>query len=79
MRSVEAAQLSDAEQDKVCWENAARCDQLDPFAHRFEEECTVASLRSRAADVDTTPGEYGGSDHTHNLADDAQPIIRAHD
>jgi len=52
----------------VSWANAARWYQFDPFQHRPREQCTVGALRAQAGDVDTTPREYGSSDHTHNLA-----------
>ncbi len=38
---------------KITHENAMRHYQFDPFARRPADKCTVAALRSEAADVDT--------------------------
>jgi len=62
-KSIEQAALSDPEIHKVTWENAARWYNFDPFEHRSREECTVGALRAQATDVDTTPREYGSTDH----------------
>jgi len=59
MKSLEAAQLSDEEIHKVTWENACRWYNFDPFQHRSREASTVGALRAEAADVDTTPRDYG--------------------
>jgi hypothetical protein len=71
MKMVAATQLSDADTDKVTWENACRWYQFDPFEHRTREECTVGSLRAQASDVDTTPREYGELEHSHGLIKNA--------
>ena len=39
--------------DQITHGNAMRHFQFDPFAHRPRQQCTVAALRSEAADVDT--------------------------
>ena len=74
-KSLQAAAMNDAEIEKVTWENAARWYQFDPFEHRSREECTVGALRALATDVDTTPREYGASDHTHNLSQNATSFL----
>jgi predicted TIM-barrel fold metal-dependent hydrolase len=56
-----AAGLSDADMEKVTWQNASRFFRFDPFAHRAKEACTVGALRSEAQDVDlevTSREEY---------------------
>jgi predicted TIM-barrel fold metal-dependent hydrolase len=78
-KSIQAAGLNDDEIDKVTWANAARWYQFDPFAHRTREECTVAALRAHAADVDTTPREYGAADRTHQLAAQATSFLKSQD
>ena len=65
--SIQAAELSDDEVEKVTWQNAAGWYQFDPFEHRDRSECTVDALRIQAADVDITPREYCESDHAHQL------------
>jgi hypothetical protein len=63
MKSLIAAQLSDEEIDKVTWRNACHWYRFDPFEHRSRQDCTVGTLRARAADVDTSPRQYGHVDH----------------
>jgi len=79
MKSLEAAQLTDDEIHMVSWQNAARWYQFDPFAHRPREACTVGALRAEAADVDTTPREYGALDHSHNLSHGATTFLQSAD
>ena len=74
-KSLQAAELNDDEIEKVTWQNAARWYQFDPFEHRPRSECTVGALRAQAADVDTTPREYGAADHTHTLAAGANQFL----
>jgi len=76
MKSLVAAALSDAEIDKVTWQNACRWYNFDPFQHRRREECTVGALRAQATDVDTTPREYGELDHTHKLNHNATTFLQ---
>ena len=75
MKSMEAAELSDEEIEKVSWENAARWYQFNPFEHRTREQATVGALRANAADVDTTPREYGDLDHSHGLSHNATQFL----
>ena len=51
--------LSDGEVDKITHTNAMRLFRFDPWAHLARQECTVAALRARAADVDLTPHSIG--------------------
>jgi predicted TIM-barrel fold metal-dependent hydrolase len=75
MKSMVAAEMNDEEIEKVTWSNAARWYQFDPFQFRPREECTVGALRAQAADVDTTPREYGSIDHSHGLAHNATEFM----
>jgi hypothetical protein len=47
------------EVDKITHLNAMRVFSYDPFAHIPREQATVAGLRARAGDVDTTPVSHG--------------------
>jgi Amidohydrolase len=49
--------------DKLTHRNAMRHYQFDPFSVRSPEQCTVASLRAEAEDVDTVT-------HVGRLADE---------
>jgi predicted TIM-barrel fold metal-dependent hydrolase len=51
---LEAAGCSDAEIDKITWENTCRFFEWDPFRHLPRSEATVAALRAQSPDVDTT-------------------------
>lgn len=48
------AGLSDAEMNKITWENTARFFDLDPFSIIKKEQSSVGALRALATDVDTT-------------------------
>lgn len=74
-KSIQAAQLTDDEIDKITWANAARWYQFEPFERRSRAESTVGALRSLAADVDTTPREYGATDHAHSLSTNATRFL----
>ena len=78
-KSLQAAALRDDEIEKVTWQNASRWYQFDPFQHRPRAECTVGALRAQATDVDTTPREYGDSDHTHNVSQGAVSFLGTQD
>jgi hypothetical protein len=45
--------VSDEDINKMTHLNAMKHFQFDPFSVRAREKCTVESLRSEAADVDT--------------------------
>jgi predicted TIM-barrel fold metal-dependent hydrolase len=47
------AGCSDAEIDKITWENSCRFFGWDPFAQRSREQSTVGALRAQSPDVDT--------------------------
>jgi predicted TIM-barrel fold metal-dependent hydrolase len=49
-----AAGCSDAEIDKITWQNTCRFFRVDPFRHVAREDATVAALRATSPDVDTT-------------------------
>jgi len=46
---------------KMTWRNACEAFQLDPFAHRPRERCTVGALRAESPDVDLKPHSAGGN------------------
>lgn len=48
------AGLTDAEMNKITWENTARFFDLDPFSIIKKEHSSVGALRALATDVDTT-------------------------
>jgi len=48
------AGLTDAEMNKITWENTARFFDLDPFSIIKKEQSSVGALRALATDVDTT-------------------------
>lgn len=48
------AGCSDAEMDKITWQNACRFFNWDPFAAVPREQATVGALRATATDVDTS-------------------------
>jgi predicted TIM-barrel fold metal-dependent hydrolase len=48
------AGLTDAEMNKITWENTARFFDLDPFSIIKKEQSSVGALRGLATDVDTT-------------------------
>jgi predicted TIM-barrel fold metal-dependent hydrolase len=43
--------LSDAEINKITYENASKHFKFDPFEHRTRAQCTVGALRAEATDV----------------------------
>ncbi|HLH47098.1 MAG TPA: hypothetical protein VKV25_08065, partial [Acidimicrobiales bacterium] len=53
-RELTAAGCTDEEIDKITWQNSCRFFGWDPFRHLAREDATVAGLRSRSPDVDTT-------------------------
>ena len=53
LAECENAGLTDAQIDKISYENACRFFRFDPFAHVPKEQATVSALRARAPDVDT--------------------------
>jgi predicted TIM-barrel fold metal-dependent hydrolase len=51
---LEAAGCTDEEINKITWENTCRFFGWDPFKHIARDDATVAGLRRRSPDVDTT-------------------------
>ncbi|GAA3211325.1 amidohydrolase family protein [Actinocorallia longicatena] len=51
---LESAGATDAEINKITWENAVRFFDWDPFTHIPRERANVGALRSLAADVDVS-------------------------
>jgi predicted TIM-barrel fold metal-dependent hydrolase len=51
--------IPEADINKITHENAMRCFQFDPFAHRPKERCTVGALRAEASHVDTAVKSMG--------------------
>jgi predicted TIM-barrel fold metal-dependent hydrolase len=54
LEQCNGAGLSDADIDKVSWQNVARFCDFDPFAVIPKEQATVGALRAQATDVDTS-------------------------
>jgi len=56
-----AADVPDADLNKIAFENACRWYSFDPFQHRSRQECTVGALRAEAEghDVSTRPYDKG--------------------
>jgi predicted TIM-barrel fold metal-dependent hydrolase len=54
LEQCNGAGLSDADIDKISWQNAARFCDYDPFAVIPKEQATVGALRGQATDVDTS-------------------------
>jgi len=53
LQQCQDAGLSDADINKVTWENVARFCSYDPFAHIAKEQATVGALRALSPDVET--------------------------
>ena len=54
IREFASAGMSDAEINKVTWENTARFFDFDPFATIKKDQSSVGALRAQAMDVDTS-------------------------
>jgi predicted TIM-barrel fold metal-dependent hydrolase len=54
LAQCEGAGCSDESIDKISWQNASRFCGWDPFAAIPRDQATVAALRARSADVDTS-------------------------
>jgi predicted TIM-barrel fold metal-dependent hydrolase len=50
--------VSDADINKITYENACRWYHFDPFAHRAKADCTVGALRAGAAGHDVSIHSY---------------------
>jgi predicted TIM-barrel fold metal-dependent hydrolase len=50
--------VSEADVNKITFENACRWYRFDPFVHRFRSESTVAALRAEAAGHDVSTRSY---------------------
>jgi len=60
LRDANTAGLSDAQIDKITWQNAARALQFDPVALLGRDKVCVGALREAGKDVDMTPLEKTG-------------------
>jgi predicted TIM-barrel fold metal-dependent hydrolase len=54
LQQCQGAGLSDADIDKISWQNVARFCDYDPFAVIPRERATVGALRSQSPEVDTS-------------------------
>jgi predicted TIM-barrel fold metal-dependent hydrolase len=54
LAQCEGARCSDADVEKIAWENACRFYRWDPYAAIPRPEATVGALRAHALDVDTS-------------------------
>jgi len=53
LAELQNAGCSDAEMNKITWENTCRWFEYDAFAHIAKEDATVGALRELSPDVDT--------------------------
>ncbi len=53
LAELQNAGCSDAEMNKITWENTCRWFEYDAFAHIAKEDATVGALRALSPDVDT--------------------------
>jgi predicted TIM-barrel fold metal-dependent hydrolase len=53
-KELQETGCSDADIDKITWQNACRFFDWDPFQHTPKDQATVGALRSLAKDVDVT-------------------------
>lgn len=51
---LDAAGATDAEIDKITWQNSCRFFNWDPFSKIEREDATVGALRAKATDVDVS-------------------------
>ncbi len=65
-----AADVDDADLNKISFENAARWYSFDPFAHRSREQCTVGALRAEAEGHDVTTKAYDKGRFTKQIGAD---------
>ena len=54
LNEMQQAGVSDAEIDKITWQNSCRYFGWDPFTQISKSDANVAALRGRSPDVDTT-------------------------
>jgi predicted TIM-barrel fold metal-dependent hydrolase len=54
LNEMQQAGVSDAEIDKITWQNSCRYFGWDPFTRISKSDANVAALRGRSPDVDTT-------------------------
>lgn len=52
--------IPDADVEKICYQNACKLFEFDPFSHIKKADCTVGALRAQAAHVDLSFTETGG-------------------
>jgi predicted TIM-barrel fold metal-dependent hydrolase len=53
LAECQGAGMSDADIDKITWQNVARFCSYDPFTHIPKEQATVGALRALSPDVET--------------------------
>jgi len=68
---MQGSNCTDAEIDMITHENAMRFYAFDPFASVAKDQATVAALRARATDVDTTPTPKAEFKRRYDLAHSA--------
>ena len=54
LAELNAAGASDSDINKITWENSCRFFSWDPFERTSRQDATVAGLRAKGADVDTS-------------------------
>jgi predicted TIM-barrel fold metal-dependent hydrolase len=55
MKSLEKANMTDEEINKITWQNACDFFSYDPFQYIAKEDATVGALRAKAVGWDTSP------------------------
>jgi predicted TIM-barrel fold metal-dependent hydrolase len=71
-----AADVPDAELNKISFENAARWYSFDPFAHRPRQQCTVGALRAEAEGHDVTTRPYDKGRFTKQVGVDLGELAK---
>ena len=71
-----AADVSDADLNKISFENAARWYSFDPFVHRSREQSTVGALRAEAQGHDVTTKPYDKGRFTKQIGADLGALAK---
>ncbi len=71
-----AADVSDADLNKISFENAARWYSFDPFVHRSREQSTVGALRAEAEGHDVTTKPYDKGRFTKQIGADLGALAK---
>ncbi len=72
-----AADVPDADLNKIGFENACRWYSFDPFAHRAREACTVKALRAEAEGHDVSTKAYDKGRFEKSVGADLGELAKA--